>query len=369
MDFPLSTNNRGVIMNIAAVIMCSFALLGALDRIFGNKFGLGAAFERGFEMLGTLALSMLGMIIISPFLADLMNPLLQSLPDFIDPSIITSSIFANDMGGAPLTVEVARDAEIGLFNALITGAMMGCTVSFTIPYALSAVKKERQKDVLLGLLCGIVTIPVGCLAGGMAYGISLTKLIINLLPLLLFSAIIALGLIFVPNLCVKIFTGIGYLIKALITVGLAVGIVHLLTGYTPIENITPLMEAGEIVINAAVVMSGAFPLLHIISKLLSKPLKRLSEAKHIPPTSIMGILSSLATSATTFCDIKNMDSKGAIINSAFAVSGAFLLTDHLAFTLSFEESYLPAVLIGKAIAALFAVGVAFLLTNRKKNEA
>ena len=43
-------------------IMAIFALLGAADRIFGNRFGLGKEFEEGILAMGSLAMAMLGMI-------------------------------------------------------------------------------------------------------------------------------------------------------------------------------------------------------------------------------------------------------------------------------------------------------------------
>ena len=39
-------------MKIVSIIMLIFALLGAIDRIFNNKFGLGKEFEKGFNLLG-----------------------------------------------------------------------------------------------------------------------------------------------------------------------------------------------------------------------------------------------------------------------------------------------------------------------------
>lgn len=358
-------------MNAIGWIMLVFSLLGAADRIFGNRLGLGKAFERGFEMMGPLALSMLGMIVIAPFLAQCMLPFLNRLPSFIDPSILTGALFANDMGGASLAAEVARDPTLGLFNGLVVGATMGCTVSFTVPYAMSAVEKEERGDVLLGLLCGIVTIPLGCFVGGLTTGIGIGALAVDLLPLVLFSALIAVGLLFAPNLCVKLFTWLGYLIKALITVGLCIGMVHLLTGYTPVEPITPLTEAGEIVLTAAVVMTGAFPLLWIVLAMILFLFRKThgDEKKGaISQVSLLGFISTLATSVTTFGDIKKMDRRGRIVNSAFAVSAAFLLTDHLAFTMTFHEPFLPAVLIAKAAGGITAVAVAWALSRKAKNE-
>ena len=64
-------------MNPLTIIMVAFALLGALDRIFGSRFGLGKEFERGFMMLGPAALSMIGMLVITPWLAEIMSPALD----------------------------------------------------------------------------------------------------------------------------------------------------------------------------------------------------------------------------------------------------------------------------------------------------
>ena len=45
---------------ILIAVMAAFAALGAIDRIFGNRFGLGESFEEGILAMGTLALAMLG---------------------------------------------------------------------------------------------------------------------------------------------------------------------------------------------------------------------------------------------------------------------------------------------------------------------
>ncbi|MBQ9082263.1 MAG: ethanolamine utilization protein EutH, partial [Clostridia bacterium] len=91
-------------MNPISVIMACFSMLGAIDKLFGSKFGLGKEFDRGLMMLGTLSLSMIGMIVISPLIAELIQPVLNAAASVIpfDPSIVTGSLFANDMGGAPL---------------------------------------------------------------------------------------------------------------------------------------------------------------------------------------------------------------------------------------------------------------------------
>ena len=88
-------------MNAVTWVLLVFSVLGALDRILGNRFGLGKEFERGFELFGSMSLSMIGMLVLAPVLANWLQPLLQGMAGLlpIDPSVIPAMLFANDMGG------------------------------------------------------------------------------------------------------------------------------------------------------------------------------------------------------------------------------------------------------------------------------
>ena len=357
-------------MNPITIVMVVFSMIAALDRIFGGKLGMAKEFERGIMMMGNVCLSMIGMIVISPFIADVLEPVFSFVWEklHIDPSIIPATLFANDMGGAPLAKEIAHNADIGMFNALVVSAMMGATVSFTIPVALGMVDKEQHKELLLGLLCGIVTIPLGCLVSGIVLKLPMGALLVNLLPLVIFSVIIALGLVFCPDLCVKIFGVFGTFIKILITIGLALGILKYLTGIELIEGLESFEEGGLICLNACAVMTGAFPLMYVLGKLLKKPMQKLGGLLHVNETSVMGLLSSLATSMTTFGMMKDMDKKGVLLNSAFAVSGAFTFAGHLAFTMAFDASYIFPVIIGKLVAGVLALLVAMVLFGRSAEK-
>ena len=50
-------------------VMAICALIGGVDQLAGNKFGLGRRFEDGFQLLGPTALSMAGLICITPLLS------------------------------------------------------------------------------------------------------------------------------------------------------------------------------------------------------------------------------------------------------------------------------------------------------------
>ncbi len=353
-------------MNFVSVFMTFFAILGIIDRIIGNKFGLGKELERGFYLYGNMALSMMGMLIISPLLADLMSPAFDFFANTLklDPSIIPASLFANDMGGAPLSEQVATSEKIGMFNALVVSSMMGCTISFTIPYALNVVPKEHHKEVLIGFLCGIITIPLGCLIAGIVIMIPIISLLLNLLPLLIFAILIAIGLFLKPMLCVKVFSIFGKIINIVIMIGLALGIIKFLTGLELVKGLDSLESAAMVCVNASTVMGGAFPFVFILSKILNKPMKKLGSKLRINEIAALGFISSLATSATTFEIIKDMDKKGIVMNSAFTISAAFTFAGHLAFTLAYDSDYIFPMIIGKLVAGLFALILSFFMYKR-----
>ncbi len=357
-------------MSFVSMIMLVFAVLGAVDRIIGNRFGLGREFERGFMLLGNMALSMIGMLVLSPLLAEWLQPLCVWVYEtlHVDPSVIPASLFANDMGGAPLAKEVAQTPAVGMFNALVVSSMMGCTISFTVPYALGVVEKEHHRELFLGLLCGIITIPFGCLVGGLIVKLPLLTLLVDLLPLIIFAVLIAFGLLVFPEATVKIFAAVGTFIKIVITIGLALGIVEALTGREIIPVLDDIQAGGAVCLNAAVVLSGAFPLMYLVSKVLQKPLRAFGKALHINETAAMGFVSTLVTNATTFEMMNRMDKKGVMLNAAFTVSAAFAFGSHIAFTMAFDAAYIAPVVISKVVAGVLAVVVAIVLSKRLYKE-
>ncbi|MBE6555727.1 MAG: ethanolamine utilization protein EutH [Ruminococcaceae bacterium] len=350
-------------MNVISLVALVFAVIGAIDYILNNRFGIGVQFQKGFMLLGTMALSMIGMIVLSPLLAELLSPIFRFVSDtlHLDPSILPASLFANDMGGAPLSVAVATDDRLGLFNGLVVSSMMGCTISFTIPFALGMVDKKHQRHLILGLLCGVVTIPIGAFAAGLICRLSLGLLLLDLLPLILFSAIIAVCLLLFPEKCIRVFRWFGVFITALITAGLLLGMINFVFKKEVIAGLATIESGALVCLNAAVALAGMFPLIYILSRLLRKPLNALGKRVGINEESTLGMVSALASSATTFGMMDQMDKKGVMLNAAFSVSGAFVFGGHLAFTMAFDGSYVLPVVAGKLIAGVLALVLANLL--------
>ncbi|HBF7091199.1 TPA: ethanolamine utilization protein EutH [Clostridioides difficile] len=354
------------INEIIIYVMVVFMVLGAIDKCIGNKFGLGEQFEEGIMAMGSLAVAMVGVICLAPVLADVLRPIVVPVFNILgaDPAMFAGSLLANDMGGAPLALELAKDPNAGLFGGLIVGAMMGPTIVFIIPVALGIIEKEDQKFLATGILAGIITIPIGAFVGGLVAGFEVMMVLRNLVPIIIFAVVIALGLLKFENAMIKGFTYFGKGVVIVITLGLAAAIVEALTGIVVIPGMNPIGEGIEIVGDIAIVLAGAFPLVFVITKVFNKPLMALGKVLGMNDVSAAGLVASLANCIPMFGMMKDMDNRGKIINVAFSVSAAFVFGDHLGFTAGFNSNMITPMIVAKLVGGITAVLLAMVIANK-----
>jgi len=346
-------------------MMAVFALLGGLDRILGGRFGLGSRFEEGILSMGSLALAMVGIVSLAPVLAGILKPIVVPVYRLLgaDPAMFAGTLLACDMGGGPLARQLTADPQAADLGGVITGSMLGATVVFTIPVAMGILEERDRPAMAKGILCGMVAIPFGILAGGLTAGYAFSMVLRNLVPIVLMALLIALGLWRAEKAMVAAFTAFGKILVAVVTVGLSGAIIQALTGFAVIPGLAPISEGFETVGTIAIVLAGAFPLVYVLTRVLNKPLMALGKLLGINEPASAGLIASLANSIATFGMVKDMDDRGKVVNIAFAVPAAFVFGDHLGFTAGFAPELLPAMIVGKLVGGVVALGVALALTR------
>lgn len=352
-------------------LMAAFALLGAADRILGNRLGIGGEFEKGIESMGALALSMVGIVCLAPVLAAVLRPVVVPVFRLLgaDAAMFAGSVLACDMGGGALARELTGDARAAALGGVITGSMLGATVVFTIPVAMGILQEDDRPYMAKGILCGIVTVPLGVLAGGLTAGFPPVMVLQNLIPIVLLAALIALGLWRAERAMVRGFEIFGRAVVALSTAALAAAAVQALTGVTIIPGMAAISDGFQTVGSIAIVLAGAFPLVAVLTRLLHRPLLALGRRLGINGTAAAGLIASLANSIATFGMVRDMNPRGKVVNIAFAVSAAFVFGDHLGFTAGFAPELLGAVIVGKLAGGVSAAALALVLTRREKGAA
>jgi len=351
---------------ILIAVMAGFALLGAVDRIFGNRWGLGREFEEGILAMGPLAMAMVGIVSLAPVLARFLKPVVVPIFGFLgaDPAMFAGTILACDMGGGALALEMTEDIQAAMLGGVLNGSMLGATLVFTIPVAMGILKEQDRPAMAKGILCGIVTVPIGVLAGGIAAGFPVAMVLRNLIPIVLIAVLIAVGLWRAEKAMVKGFSLFGKVIVILVTAGLAAAIVEALTGFTVIPGMAPISEGFATVGTIAILLAGAFPLVFVLTKLLRNPLMAAGRKLGINDAAAAGLIATLANSIATFGMVKDMNGRGKVVNIAFAVSAAFVFGDHLGFTAGFAPEMIGPMIVGKLAGGISAVVVALWLTKK-----
>jgi ethanolamine transporter len=402
-----------MINQIIMIIMMTFMVIAAIDRVlnqFGGaeavlaKVGLGALgrsfagagsqFEEGFMAMGALGLAMVGVIAIAPVLAQVLGPVVIPIYQAVgaSPAMFATTLLANDMGGFFLAKELATtngvvDNASWLYAGLILGAMMGPTIVFSIPVAIGIIDEKDRRFLAMGVLAGIVTIPLGCIAGGLVamqsgivvggqpvvftYGLIFQ----NLIPVLAFSVLVAAGLWLIPEKMIAGFQVFAKLLVSLITIGLAAAVlkttlnVSIIPGMDPIFMVAgdkpgEVMRAVEVIGYIACVLLGAYPMVFLLSRWFEKPLMGVGSLLKMNNNAAAGMVATLANNIPMFGMLNKMDDRGKVLNIAFAVSAAFTFGDHLGFTAANMPGMIFAVIVGKLVGGVTAIFVAMLIAPK-----
>lgn len=346
-------------------IMGLGALIGGLDRIFGNKFGYGKKFEEGFQLLGPTALSMVGIICLVPLLTQGIQFCLVPLYNFLglDPGLL-GGILAIDMGGYHLSKSLADSSVIGLYSSLFVSATFGCTISFTIPVGMGMVKEEDKPIFAKGILIGLATMPVSLIVGGLFCSLSLKELFLQSSPIFLFSILLGIGILKFQEKSITLFTYFSKGIQILCTIGIALGAFQYMSGISLLPGLDSIEEAMKVVSSIGIVMLGSLPIAYLLEKILTVPFSWVSKNTGMNITSVTGLLVSMVSAVALISMIKDMDEKGKIVNAAFLVSATALLAAHLGFTFGVEPNMVMPLCIAKFAGGLAAV-VAGCILSRK----
>jgi ethanolamine transporter len=290
--------------------------------------------------------------------------------------------------------------------AMLTGYMAGATIVFSIPVGLAMLEKKDHPYMALGVLSGVLSVPIGVLIsslllwivapcvrpvvateGEATYQLCLTlpMILLNLAPLAIIVALIALGLHFVPNRMIRGFMIFGRVMDIGIKLVVVSCIVEYFTtifygkgvfsflfgtwGFDPIiaderDQLRALEVAGYI----GTMLAGAFPMVYLIKKYLARPMDTVGKKMGLESAGAAGLLAAVANILAMFRLVRNMRPKDKVLNIAFAVCAAFLFGDHLAFTANFQPNLIPAVMLGKIGGGVAAFLLAYRLSVPKAVE-
>lgn len=354
---------------ILMIFIAAGAILGGVDKILGNRFGLGQKFDDGFLLMGQMALSMTGIICLAPMLATWLGSVIR--PVFsavgIDPAMF-GCVLAIDMGGYQLAMDLAQDPEIGRFSGIIASSMFGCTLVFTIPVGMSVLPEKDRPFFLKGLLAGLISLPAGLLVGGLLQGLSFGTILYQSIPIFFLSVVLLLGLIHFPDRTIRLFSGVACLIQIVATIGLVLSAVQYIVGITILPNLGSLDDALEIVGSIAIFMLGSLPLAELLRRCLARPFCWIGSKTGLNDASTTGIIVGTITVMPALAMVRYMDQRGKVLCGSFLVCGASAFAAHMGFAASTQPDLILPLLGGKFAGALLGLVIAMRMTRADSKQ-
>lgn len=382
-------------------VIMAFAVAGAIAAIRNDESGLGKEFMQGLYSIGPIFVPVAGIMASIPYLSQLINIVFGPLFQLIgaDPAIAATTFIAVDMGGYQLA-EALADSKESWIMAMVVGYMGGATIVFSIPVGLAMLDKRDHKYMALGIMSGILTVPLGVLITSSIlswssssvrqtistdaeanYQLALTFPMIaaNLAPLIVIVVLIALGLRFLPDLMIKGFMWFGRIMDTGLKLVLVLSIVEYFTGafssllggwgfHPIIADKEDQFRALEIAGYIGIMLSGAFPMVYVIKKYLAKPLESVGKGIGLTGVGSAGILATIANILAMYRLIREMRPKDKVLNISFAVCAAFLFGDHLAFTANFQPTLILPIMLGKVGGGIIAIALAYWISVPKALE-
>lgn len=368
---------------VIMIIMMIFCIVGGIDKIRGNKHGYGEKFDEAFATMKPLALAMIGIITLVPILQLLLEPIITPVYEFFgaSPAMFAGTILPVDSGAYPLAMQLAgEDEAIGNFSGVVLGSTFGCIFVGMIPISLSILKEEDYDTFAAAVLVAIITIPLGCIAGGLTmnltpYKISITEILINLIPVIIVAALVAIGLAFRPRQVMNAFCVIGKGMQVLMILAIILSTVQSVTGIRlPLFNLmvepsvegglSPLQDSILIVGNIALILAGAFPMVLWFTRTFRKPIQKLAQMLGMDEAGGAALIATLASYFPALELMKDMNEKSRLLVLTFSISATFVFGDHLGFTAGADSEMIFPMMVTKIVAGITALLLANILAPK-----
>ena len=390
-----------LIGTIVAYIIMACAIAGCLASVIKPESELGQQFVAGIDSIGPIFLPVAGIMASAPYLTAFVSAVFGPAYSAVgaDPAMAATTFIAVDMGGYQLADALAETRESWIM-AMVTGYMAGATIVFSIPVALKMLEKRDRKYLALGVMSGLLAIPIGVLVASAiiavshpmvreivstnadaTYQLALSwgQIGVNLIPLIIICVALAAGLKFKPDAMIKGFIVFGRVMESALKIVFVLVVVEYFTGvwstlfgsfgFDPIiadeEDIFRALEVSGAI---GMMLCGAFPMVYLIRRYLAKPLAKIGGAVGLSSDATAGLLAGSANVLALFSMVKDLRAKDKVICMAFAVCCAFLFGDHLSFTANFQPNLIVVVLAGKLAAGICAIVFAKLLAVKKAEQ-
>lgn len=383
-----------LIGTIITYVIMACCVIGGVSYVINDQSELGIAFNDGLHAMANMFIPICGLMASVPFLKVFISNVFGPVFGIFggDPVVAAAIIMPPDCGSFALATEIGQTPD--LFPMIIAiGFMCASTIAFNVPIGLSMLEKADHKYLALGTMSGFLSVPFGVFITSVIVMLThpairttftsvgepdhvalltMGMILRNMIPLVVICVLLALGLKFFPNGMVKGFMVFGKLMTGSLTLVVVACILQHYTGiFTTVFGVwgfDPILadeentfRAVELLGTIAMMLTGAFPMVTLIRRYLSKPLESLGRLAGLESAGSVGLVACLPNGLAMFPFVKEMRPRDKVVALAFLACGGYCLGDFIAFNVNFQPNLLIPVFVGQISGGIIGILFAKLL--------
>lgn len=383
-----------LIGTIITYVIMACCVIGGVSYVINDQSELGIAFNDGLHAMANMFIPICGLMASVPFLKVFISNVFGPVFGIFggDPVVAAAIIMPPDCGSFALATEIGQTPD--LFPMIIAiGFMCASTIAFNVPIGLSMLEKADHKYLALGTMSGFLSVPFGVFITSVIVMLThpairttftsvgepdhvalltMGMILRNMIPLVVICVLLALGLKFFPNGMVKGFMVFGKLMTGSLTLVVVACILQHYTGiFTTVFGVwgfDPILadeentfRAVELLGTIAMMLTGAFPMVTLIRRYLSKPLESLGRLAGLESAGSVGLVACLPNGLAMFPFVKEMRPRDKVVALAFLACGGYCLGDFIAFNVNFQPNLLIPVFVGQISGGVIGILFAKLL--------
>lgn len=355
--------------NLLFTLFAVFFGLALVDKVLGEKFGIGSKAEEGFVIMAKAIFSMSGILYLYPLLSSILIYPARFVAKFVgsDPAILISCFLPIDMGGYHISLDITNNEYAKIVGGVLLSSTLGATLSFTYPVAFGILKREDWNDFVRGSLIGLISIPLSILFTSIIYRLDIVKVLKLMGLVIIISLILAAGIVFNLSPILNFMKYLGKFMSFVNIIGLFLLGVEVLMGKSLVSN-NGLNECIKLPLRMAILIAGSYTFFYIVHRILVKYFDSIKSQFGINDQGLEGILVLFTNCVPTLYLYDKMNYKSKIISAALCVTVASVVGPQLGFIGAVNSSLVYIFLINKLLSGFFSIiGVILFFKLRNLN--
>ncbi len=346
-----------------SVVATVFSILNTISLVVNRELKVNGRFRGNFGLFKTVTLSVVKVVVLSPFVKDILGPFAGTVCAClrVRPSMVPTVLLTGSVNNTPLYSTLTRDDRVNEFGTLIITSVFNATVSFALPINLKVIEGRFRGSVLGNFLYNVMAVPIKYFMSKLVLKLGVNRLLLGLVPLVVFSIVVSLKLVCFPSVDIGVFGLFKGFVGVLVVAKLTLKVLGFLIKLRLVSKLTALRRKTEIYLGTDIIVANTFPLVCVVSGVLTGPFSCTKGEVKVGSASTVNFYSSITAGLAAFRVVREVSGGKMILGSTFTVSTSFALTNRLTFAVTCSDACIVPIVVNGLATKILTIPITVLV--------